>query len=40
MKITEEVPCEMVAKQEIEAGLTAKAAEFKEAGSELYVPRR
>jgi phosphomethylpyrimidine synthase len=42
MKITEEVR-QMAAQskidQEIEAGLTAKAAEFKQAGGELYVRR-
>ncbi|MDQ3370630.1 MAG: phosphomethylpyrimidine synthase ThiC [Myxococcota bacterium] len=36
MKITGEVR-EMAAKQEVEAGLAAKAAEFKEAGSTLYT---
>jgi phosphomethylpyrimidine synthase len=36
MKLTEEVR-ELAAKNEMEAGLAAKAAEFKQAGSELYV---
>jgi phosphomethylpyrimidine synthase len=38
MKITEDVRA-LAAKQEIEAGLEAKSAEFKQAGGELYVPR-
>jgi phosphomethylpyrimidine synthase len=36
MKLTEEVR-ELAAKNEVEAGLAAKAAEFKQAGGELYV---
>jgi phosphomethylpyrimidine synthase len=36
MKLTEEVR-ELAAKNEMEAGLAAKAAEFKQAGGELYV---
>ena len=36
MKITEEVR-ELAARQEVEAGLAAKAAEFRDAGGELYV---
>jgi hypothetical protein len=38
MRITEEVR-ELAKQQEIDAGLAAKAAEFKETGSELYVKR-
>jgi phosphomethylpyrimidine synthase len=38
MKISEEVR-QIAAKQEIEAGLNAKAAEFKQTGGELYVRR-
>jgi hypothetical protein len=39
MKITEEVR-ELAKQQEIETGLAAKAAEFKETGGELYVKSR
>ncbi|MBS1122419.1 MAG: phosphomethylpyrimidine synthase ThiC, partial [Deltaproteobacteria bacterium] len=38
MKITEEVRA-MVSSSEVAAGLAAKAAEFKEAGSTLYAGR-